>query len=109
MAQTSTTDRISRKHRFVKMRWRGDLSVHAVDHALATHLRVDVRDFLNRAPISRPAMRGGDDAPVRALPELLDELILGVDDEGGVEGGEGVPLHGGQEEMGRKRRVAEGD
>lgn len=54
-------------------------------------------------------MLRGHDAAIRALPELLDELILGVDDEGGVEGGEGVPLHGGQEEMGRRRRVAEGD
>ena len=38
----------------------------------------------------------GDDAAVGTLAELLDELIFGIDDEGGVEGLEGVPLHRGK-------------
>ena len=56
-------------------------------------LGVDVRDFLDRAALARDAVPRRDDAPVRALPELLDELVLGVDDEDGVERGELVSLH----------------
>ena len=35
-----------------------------------------------------------DDASVRALTKLLDELVIRVYDEGRVQGLEGVPLHG---------------
>jgi hypothetical protein len=35
-------------------------------------------------------MASSDDTTVRALTELLDELVLGVDDESAIERGEGV-------------------
>ena len=41
-------------------------------------------------------MFGGDDAAVGTLAKLLDKLIFGIDDEGGVERLEGVPLHRGE-------------
>ncbi len=66
-------------------------------HLSDTHLCVDVGNLLNGTSFSRAAVLCSDDAAIRALAELLDELVLGVDDEGRVEGGEGVPLHGGQE------------
>ena len=58
------------------------------------NLGVDVGDFLNRTTLPRATVLRGNDASVCALAELLDELVLGVDDEGRVEGGEGVSLHG---------------
>ena len=66
------------------------------------NLGVDVGDFLNGTTLPRATVLRGNDASVCALAELLDELVLGVDDEGRVEGGEGVPLHCGQEGMGRR-------
>ncbi len=57
------------------------------------HLGVDICDLLDSTPLSRPAMLRSDDAPIRALSELLDELILGVDDERRVESLERVALH----------------
>jgi hypothetical protein len=47
-------------------------------------------------------MPGGYDASISALAEFLDELVLGVDDEGGIEGGEAVALHSG----GNKRNAS---
>lgn len=38
-------------------------------------------------------MTSSDDAAVRTLSKLLNELVLGIDDEDGVEGGELVSLH----------------
>jgi hypothetical protein len=60
---------------------------------LAAHLAVDVGDLLDRATLAGPAVPGGDDEPVRALAELLHELVLAVDGEGAVERLERVPLH----------------
>lgn len=40
-------------------------------------------------------MPGGYDASIGALAELFDELVLGIDYEGGVEGGKAVTLHVG--------------
>ena len=59
-----------------------------------THLCVDVGDLLDRAPVARASVLGGDDAAISALPELLHELVLRIDDERRVESGETVPLHG---------------
>ena len=56
-------------------------------------LGVDVGDFLDRTTLSRSAMFGGDDATIGTLAEFFDELVLGVDYEGRVEGGERVSLH----------------
>ena len=64
------------------------LSAHRV--SAASHLGVNVGDLLDRAALARDAVPRCDDAPVRALAELLDELVLGVDDKGLVESGEGM-------------------
>ena len=61
-----------------------------------TNLCVDVGDLLNRAAFAGAEVLGGDDAAVGTLAELLDKLIFGIDDEGGVERLEGVPLHRGK-------------
>ena len=74
------------------------------------NLGVDVGNFLNRTTLPRATVLRGNDASVCALAELLDELVLGVDDEGRVEGAEGVPLHDlrakemGEEGRGRRGR-----
>ena len=60
-----------------------------------THLCVDVGDLLDRAPVARASVLGGDDATISALSELLHELVLRIDDERRVESGKTVPLHGG--------------
>ncbi len=39
-------------------------------------------------------MSRSDHTPISALAEFLDELVLGIDDESGVECGKGVSLHG---------------
>ena len=57
------------------------------------NLGVDVGNFLNRTTLPRATVLRGNDASVCSLAELLDELVLGVDDEGGVERCERVPLH----------------
>ena len=59
-----------------------------------THLCVDVRYLLDRAPFPRAPVLSGYDAAVSALPELLDELVLRVDNKGRVQSGETVSLHG---------------
>ena len=59
-----------------------------------TDLCVNVSDLLDRAALAGAAVSGSDDASVRALTEFLDELVLRIDDEGRVECGELVSLHG---------------
>ena len=55
-------------------------------------LGVDVGDFFDRTPFARSLVSRGNDAAICTLAEFLDELVLGVDDEGGVERAEAVPL-----------------
>ena len=57
------------------------------------YLSVNFRDFFDSASLARPAMPCSHDTSVGSLPEFLDKLVLGIDHEGGVERGEGVPLH----------------
>lgn len=38
-------------------------------------------------------MFSSNDAAIRALTQFFDELVLGINDKGGIESGEGVPLH----------------
>ena len=63
------------------------------DHALATHLCVDVGDLLDRTSLPSAAVSRSDDAPIRALPQLLHELVLRVDDERRIERGKRMALH----------------
>ena len=56
-------------------------------------LSVDVGDFLDRTTLSRSTMFSGDDASVGTLAELFDELVLSINDECRVEGGECMSLH----------------
>jgi len=58
-----------------------------------THFGVYVGNLLDRAALTRPAVFGSNDAAIGALAKLLDEEILGVDDEGRVDSCEGVTLH----------------
>ncbi len=58
------------------------------------HLGVDVCDFLYGTTLAGTTVLSGDHTSIRALAELLDELVFGVDDEGRIEGGERVTLHG---------------
>ena len=60
-----------------------------------TYLCVDIGDLLNGAALAGATMFCSNNAAIRALTQLLHELVLGVDDECRVEGGEGVSLHGG--------------
>lgn len=65
------------------------------------YLGVYIRDFLNSAALTRLAVSRGDDTPIRPLPKFLDKLILGINHEVGIQGGETVPLHvGGWEKEG---------
>ena len=91
----SRTHLISRRHLLVRIRC-DQCERERGKGAGRTDLCVDVGDPLDCTTLARSAVFGGDDAAVRTLAELLDELVLGVDDEGGVEGLEGVPLHGGK-------------
>lgn len=64
--------------------------MNADEHALdrdcqGAHLGVDVGDFFDRTPLARSPVSRSNDATIGALTELLDELILGIDDEGRVE------------------------
>ncbi len=72
----------------------GRRSARRVASEDATHLGVNIGDFLNRAALARPTMPSGDDTAIGALAKLLDKLVFGVDDKGRVEGGEAVALHG---------------
>lgn len=45
------------------------------------NLGVDIRDFLNRAPLTRATVTRGDYAAIRALSQILDVFVLAVDDE----------------------------
>jgi hypothetical protein len=60
---------------------------------MGIYLCVDVRDFLDSAPFARAAMSGGYHASISALTEFLDELVLGINDEGRVKCGEAMSLH----------------
>lgn len=85
---------ISRRHRFVRILWCPIyVSRKYADEMSKTGLGVDVCDFLYSASLSRPAMLSRNDTTIRTLTQFFDELVLRVDDEGRVKGGEGVPLH----------------
>lgn len=62
---------------------------------VSAYLGVDVRDFLYRTSFARSAVSRSNDAAISTLAQLLDELILRINDERRVEGGESVPLHCG--------------
>ena len=85
---------ISRKHRLVKILWRRTRG-HEKDREREekAHLGVDIRDLLNGTTLARSTMFRGDDAAVRTLAKFFDELIFRINDECGVERGEGVTLH----------------
>jgi len=40
-----------------------------------------IRNLLDRTPFARPTMLGSQHASIRALSELLDKGVLGIDDE----------------------------
>lgn len=60
------------------------------------YLCVDIRDFLDSAAFARAAMSGGYYAPISALAEFFDEVVLGIYDKGRVKCGEAMSLHRGE-------------
>lgn len=51
------------------------------------YLCIDVCDFLNCAPFAGAAVYGGYNTAVCALAQFLNHSVLGIDDEGRIEGG----------------------
>ena len=72
------------------------------------YLGIDVGDLLNGAGLASPPVLRGDDAAVSALTEFLYELVVGIDDEGRVERGEGTALHDGGQGQRRGRFGCQG-
>ncbi len=64
-----------------------------------SHLCVDICDLFDCAAIAGAPVLCGNDTTIGTLAELLDELIFRVDHEGGIESGEGMPLHGASNEV----------
>ena len=62
-------------------------------NTLKTDLGVDVRDLLYGTSFSRATMFSSHDATIGTLTQFFDELVLGIDNEGRVQSGEGVSLH----------------
>ena len=61
-------------------------------------LSVDVGDFLDHTTLSRSTMFSSDDVSVGTLAELFDELLLSINGERRVEGGECVFALGREKE-----------
>ena len=72
------------------------------------YLGVDIGDLLNGARFASPTVLSGDDATVSALTEFFHELVVGIDDEGRVERGEGTALHDGGQGQRRGRFGCQG-
>jgi hypothetical protein len=51
-------------------------------------LGINVGDFLDSAAFTRPTVPGSNNAPICTLAELFHILVFGIDDEGGIKGGE---------------------
>jgi len=63
---------------------------------MSAYLCVDVRDFLDSAAFARAAMSGGHYAPISALTEFLDKMVLGIYNKSRVKSGEAMSLHCGE-------------
>jgi hypothetical protein len=86
---------ISRRHRFVKIRYRDDSTDENrfTRNSQRACLGVDVGDFFDRTPFTRFPVSRCNDAAVGTLTELLDEVVLGVDKKCRIERGEAMSLY----------------
>jgi hypothetical protein len=69
------------------------LAGHGYNCSDGPDLCIDVCNFLDGATLSSATMNGGYDAAICALAELFDHSVLGIDNEIGIESGEGMSSH----------------